>query len=113
MAWTLPGNRVFEQVTPVTLALSPVVSSWYDTTGFTSLLLSYVFTQSTGLTTPTIEGSFDGVTLDADMTYAALAASPQLTTGLLVAVLTPYIRFRFVQTTADSTRTKFFAQARA
>lgn len=113
MAQTQPGFRLFEQVTPVTVAGSPLVTAWFDTTGFTTLLLTYVFTNSTGTTTPTIEGSFDGATLDTDMAYAALAASPQITTGVSVVVITPFVRFRFVQATADATRTKFFAQARA
>jgi hypothetical protein len=113
MALTPPGWKVWEYVTPATVALSPIVSGWFDTTGYTNLLLSYVFTNSTGSTTPTIEGSFDGSTLDTDMTYAALAASPQLTTGLVVAVLTPFIRFRIVQATADATRTRMCVQARA
>jgi hypothetical protein len=108
-----PGDRVWEQVTPVTVAGSPVVTGWIDTTGFTTLLLTYVFTNSTGTTTPTIEGSFDGAAQDTDMTYAALAASPQITTGVQVTVLTPFVRFRIVQATADATRTKFFVQARA
>jgi len=108
-----PGDRIWGQVTPVTVALSPVVTGWFDTTGYTNLLLSYVFTNSTGLTTMTIEGSLDGATLDTDMTYAALAASPQLGAGLVVAVLTTYIRFRIVQATADATRTKVLVQARA
>lgn len=108
-----PGYRIFEQVAPATLAASPLVSGWFDTTGYTNLLLSWVFTNSTGTTTPSIEGSFDGSALDTDVTYAALAGASQLTTGLVVAVLTPYIRFRIVQITADATRTKFFAQARA
>ena len=112
MPWTLPGNRLWEWPTPVTVALSPVVSGWFDTTGFTNMLLSYVFTNTTGTTTPTIEGSFDGVNLDTDMTYAALAASPQLGAGLVIVVLTPYVRFRIVQATADATRTKIFVQAR-
>jgi hypothetical protein len=110
--FTLPGNRIWENSTPVTLALSPIVSGWYETTGFTNMLLSWVFTNSTGTTTPSIEGSFDGATLDTDMTYAALAGASQLTTGLVVAVLTPYVRFRIVQATADATRTKIFVQAR-
>lgn len=109
----LPGYRVFEQVAPATVAASPLVSGWLDTTGYTNLLLSWVFTNSTGTTTPSIEGSFDGATLDTDMTYAALAGASQLTTGLVVAVLTPFIRFRIVQATADATRTKLFVQARA
>ena len=112
MPFTLPGNRIWEMSTPATLALSPIVSGWYETTGFTNMLLSYVFTNSTGSTTLTVEGSFDGATLDTDVTYAALAASPQLGAGLVIAVLTPYVRFRVVQATADATRTKIFIQAR-
>lgn len=108
-----PGYRLFEQVTPATVAGSPVVTGWTDTTGFTTMLLTYVFTNSTGTTTATIEGSFDGATQDTDMAYAALAASPQITTGVSVAVLTPFVRFRIVQATADATRTKLFIQARA
>ena len=110
---TPPGYKVWEQTAAVTVAASPLVSAWFDTTGYTTLLLTYVFTNSTGTTTPTIEGSFDGSTLDTDMTYAALAASPQITAGVSVAVITPFIRFRVVQATADATRTKFCAQSRA
>ena len=110
---TPPGYKVWEQTAAVTVAASPLVSAWFDTTGYTTLLLTYVFTNSTGTTTPTIEGSFDGSTLDTDMTYAALAASPQITAGVSVPVITPFIRFRIVQATADATRTKFCAQSRA
>lgn len=110
---TPAGYKVWEQTAPVTVAGSPLVSAWFDTTGYTTLLLTYVFTNSTGTTTPTIEGSFDGSTLDTDMTYAALAASPQITTGVSVVVITPFVRFRIVQATADATRTKFCAQSRA
>ena len=103
-----PGFKVWEQVTPVTVASSPVVSGWFDTTGYTNLFISYVFTNSTGTTTLTVEGSFDGSTQETDITYAAVGATPAT-----VAVLTPYVRFRLVQATADATRTKAFAQARA
>ena len=110
---TLPGYKVWQQVAPVTVAASPLVSPWYDTTGYTTLLLMYVFTNSTGTTTLTLESSFDGSTQDTDMAYAALAASPQITTGVSVALLAPFVRFRIVQATADATRTKAYAQARA
>jgi hypothetical protein len=110
---TAPGYKIWEITAPVTVAASPVVTGWFDTTGYTTLLLTYVFTNSTGTTTPTIEGSFDGATLDTDMTYAALAASPQITAGVSVTVITPFVRFRIVQATADATRTKIHVQARA
>ena len=105
---TPPGNKVWDYVLPVTVAQSPVVSGWFDTSGYTNLFISYVFTNSTGTTTLTVEGSFDGSTQETDITYAALGATPAT-----VAVLTPFIRFRIVQATADATRTKACAQARA
>ena len=105
---TPPGYKVWDYITPATTALSPIVSGWFDTTGYTNLLISYVFTNSTGTTTLTVEGSFDGSTQETDITYAAVAATPAT-----VQVLTPYIRFRLVQATADATRTKACAQSRA
>lgn len=108
MPLTSPGYKVWEQQAPVTVAASPLVSQWFDTTGYTNLLISYVFTNSTGTTTLTVEGSFDGSTLESDITYAAVGATPAT-----VQVVTPYVRFRLVQATADATRTKALAQARA
>ena len=110
---TQPGFKVWQQIVTATVAASPIVSGWFDTTGYTNLLISYVFTNSTGTTTLTVEGSFDGSTQDTDMAYAALAASPQITTGVSVTVMTPFVRFRIVQATADATRTKAIAQAKA
>lgn len=108
MPLTPPGYKVWEQQAPVTVVASPLVSGWFDTTGYTNLLISYVFTNSTGTTTLTVEGSFDGSTQETDITYAAVAATPAT-----VQVVTPYVRFRIVQATADATRTKALAQARA
>jgi len=105
---TLPGYKVWDYVTPATTALSPIVSGWFDTTGYTNLLVSYVFTNSTGTTTLTVEGSFDGSAQETDITYAAVGATPAT-----VQVVTPFVRFRIVQATADATRTKALAQARA
>ena len=96
------------QIAPVTVAQSPLLSGWIDTTGYTNLLISYVFTNSTGTTTLTVEGSFDGSTLESDITYAAVGATPAT-----VQIVTPFIRFRIVQATADATRTKALAQSRA
>lgn len=105
---TPPGYKLWEYVTPATVALSPIVSGWFDTTGFTNILISYVFTNSTGGTTLTVEGSFDGSAQETDITYTAVPATP----GAVV-VLHPYIRFRIVQATADATRTKILVQTRA
>ncbi len=108
MPLTPTGWKVWEQVAPVTVAASPLVSPFFDTTGYTNLLISYVFTNSTGTTTLTVEGSFDGTTQETDIVYAAVGATPAT-----VQVTTPYVRFRIVQATADATRTKALAQARA
>ena len=109
MPVTNPGLKVFENTVPLTTAASPFVSNWYETTGYTSLLLAYVFT--TGTTVMTIEGSFDGSTLDSTMAYAALAAAPQ--TALVVPVMHTYVRFRIVQTISNATVTTVYVQARA
>ena len=111
MPFTLPGNRIWEWSTPLLVSASPLLSSatagWFDTTGYTQVLPSYKFTS--GTTVITAEGSFDGATLDADLTalYGAFPAS-----GTAFAVLSPYFRIRVVQTVADATVTKIFLQAR-
>ena len=106
---TLPGSKVWENTVPLTTAASPLVTGWFDTTGYTSLLLSYVFT--TGTTVFTIEGSFDGSTLDSTNAYASLAASPQ--TALVVTVMHTFVRFRIVQSVSNGTVTTVYAQSRA
>lgn len=103
-----PGWKLWEQTAPVTVAQSPLVSPWFDTTGFTNLFISYVFTNSTGTTVLTVEGSFDGSTQETDITYSAVGATPAT-----VAVLHPFVRFKLTQSTADATRTKVFCQVRA
>jgi hypothetical protein len=111
MAFTLPGNRIWEWQTLLTVAASPLLSSatagWFDTTGYTNVLPSYKFTS--GTTVITAEGSFDGSTLDADLTtlYGAFPAS-----GTSFPVLSPWFRIRIVQSVADATVTKVFLQAR-
>jgi hypothetical protein len=109
MAAISPGSKLWDTYTPLTVANSPLVTGWLDTDGFTNIVLAYVFTNSTGTTVMTVEGSNDEITLESTHAYAALAASPQ--TALLVPVMHDYIRFRIVQTTADATVTSVFAQA--
>ena len=108
MPLTLPGIKIWENTAPLTTAASPLVTNWIDTTGFTNVVLAYVFT--TGTTVMTIEGSFDSVNLDSTMPYAALAAAPQ--TALVVPVMHTFIRFRVIQTVANATVTTVYAQAR-
>lgn len=106
MPVTPPGYKVWENTTPLTTAASPLVSGWYDTTGYTQVLLTYVL--AGGTTALTVEGSFDGVNLDSTMTYSAVGASPATVT-----VQHSFIRFRVVQTVSNATTTTIFAQSRA
>lgn len=101
-----PGLRLFENVVPLTTAASPLASGWMDTTGFTSMLPYFTFTNTTGTTTFTVEGSFDGATQDTDITYSAPVS------GTAMDVKHPYVRFRLVQATANATATKVFVQSR-
>lgn len=103
---TLPGFKVWENTIPLATAASPLVSGWYDTTGYTDLLVCYVFT--TGTTVITVEGSFDGVNLDTTMTYPSVGTSPAT-----VIVQHTFIRFRVIQTISNATVTTVYAQARA
>ena len=112
---TPPGYKVWDNVAPLTTAASPLVSAWFDTTGYTTLLLLAVIVNSTGTTTLTVEGSFDGVTLDTTMTYADTGlpvTASNAPAGLAVVVKHTFIRFRVVQATANATTSTFFVQSR-
>jgi hypothetical protein len=103
----LPGYRVAEYLTPVTVAASPVVGPWVETSGFTQALGWLAV--AGGTTVVTVEYGTDGATADADFTPVTI------TPGAVAAfnVLGPYLRFRIVQSTADATKTKLYLQARA
>ncbi len=115
MPVTYPGFKVWENTVPLTTAASPLVSPWYDTTGYTTLLLACVIANSTGTTTITVEGSFDGVTLDSTMTYADTGlpvTASNAPAGLTVVVKHTFVRFRVVQATANATTTTIYVQSR-
>lgn len=107
MAALAPGSKIWGTVAPLTVAASPLVTSWFDTDGYTNIVLAYIFTG--GTTVMTVEGSGDAESLEATHAYAALAASP--VTALVVPVMHDFIRFRLVQSVADATVTTVFAQA--
>jgi hypothetical protein len=108
---TPPGDKVWANTTALTTAASPLVTVWFDTTGYTSLLLSAVFT--TGTTTFTIEGSFDGSALDSTMTYTPAVVASTGVAGTVFVVQHPFVRFRVIQTVSNATVTTIFIQARA
>ena len=106
---TLPGYKIWENTAAaLTTAASPLVSGWFDTTGYTNLIINFVFT--TGTTALTVEGSFDGATLDSTMTYSAVS-----TTATVVPVQHTFVRFRVVQTVSNATQatTVYNVQSRA
>jgi hypothetical protein len=87
------------------------VSGWYDTTGYTTLLVACAF--AGGTTTLTVEGSFDGATQDTTMTYGTGITASNFPTPAQVAVQHSFVRFRVVQATANATTTTIFVQSRA
>lgn len=89
----------------VTVAASPFVTPWFDTSNFSQIVPMFV--AAGGTTAVTAEGSFDGVNLDADISYGAA-----LTSGTPVTVLSPFIRLKWTQTVADATKSKIFVHSR-
>ena len=112
MPVTPPGFKIFESTAVLAVASPAVLSGFYDTTGYTTILLSAVIANSTGSTTFTIEGSFDGSTLDSTMTYTPAVTASTGVAGTAFVVQHPYIRFRIVQATANATTSTFFVQSR-
>jgi len=113
VAVTNPGYKVWENTVPVTTGASPLVTGWYETTGYTTLLICAVIANSTGSTTLTVEGSFDGATLDSTMTYTPAITASTASAGAAMVVQHTFVRFRVVQATASATTTTIYVQARA
>jgi hypothetical protein len=84
-------------LTPVATAASPLVSPWLQVPENMGSVLP-VFLFAGGTSTNTLEGSFDGATLD-----TTLPAYAAMTTGTALLVRHPYIRWRTVQTVGDAT----------
>lgn len=82
----------------LTVAASPLLSGWLDVSGYAQILPFFAF--AGGTSTHSIEGSFDGVSPDADFGYAAP------TSGTPFNVLSPFLRWKTVQTVADATKSK-------
>lgn len=112
MPYTPPGSKIWENTTALTVGNPAVLTGFYDTTGWTQILLSAVIANSTGTTTFTIEGSFDGSTLDSTMVYTPSVVASTGVAGTAFVVQHPYIRFRVVQATATATTSTFFVQSR-
>lgn len=88
----------------LTVAASPLLSAWLDVSGFGKIMPWFAF--AAGTSTHSIEGSWDAVTADADFAYTAP------TSGTEFNVVSPFIRWRTVQTVADATKSKIYLLAR-
>jgi hypothetical protein len=108
---TPPGYEIWEN--PAVLGIGTVLSGFFDTTGYTNLFIEAVIANSTGTTTFTIEGSFDGTTLDATMPYTPAVTASTGVAGTVFAVQHPFVRFRVVQATAGATTSTFSVKSRA
>jgi hypothetical protein len=89
----------------ITVAASPLVSPWIEVPHTSQVVVAFAFAGGTSV--HSFEGSFDGVTVDADITYSAPS------TGTVVNVVHPYFRWKTVQTVADATKSKVVLKARA
>lgn len=59
-----------------------------------------------GTTVYGLQGSWDGVTLDADFVYGAPVS------GTPITLLSPFVRFTITQTVADATKSKVYLRQR-
>jgi hypothetical protein len=101
------GNVIWETITPVTQAASPVLGPWVETAGCTQALGWLAV--AGGTTVVTLEYGTDGSTADADFTPVTIAAGVNVPFNLYGR----FCRVRIVQTVADATKTKLYLQAKA
>src|SRR6185503_18409194 len=101
------GDTIWETVTPVTTALSPVLGPWVETSGVTQALGWLAV--AGGTTVVTVEYGTDGSTADADFTPVTIAAGANVPFNLYGR----YARVRIVQTASDATKTKLYLCAKA
>lgn len=101
------GDVIAETTTPLTVANSPFLSPWVETTGCTQALGWLAV--AGGTTVVTVEYSTDGSTADADFTAVTISAGANAPFNLLGR----YCRAKIVQSAADATKTKLYLQAKA
>lgn len=89
----------------LTVAASPLLSPWVQVSDDMSQVVPF-FAFTGGTSVHSIEGSFDGVTLDSSITYTA----PTTATGF--AVQHPFIRWRTVQTVGTATVASVYLRAK-
>src|SRR5258708_34493328 len=102
---TPAGYTIFEST--AVLGVGTVLSPFADTTGFTNMFLECVIANSTGTTTFTIEGSFDGTTLDATMPYTPAGTASSGVAGAGFGGQPPVVRVRVRRARPGATATAF------
>jgi hypothetical protein len=102
-----PATVLWALTVPVTVAASPLTSPWFNMDGVGQV---YVISVAVGGTTAlTLEWSFDGSTVDSDITPTSVAVSLAMTAR---DVLAPFMRVKWTQTTANATTSKLVLRAR-
>jgi hypothetical protein len=101
------GDTIWETLTPVTVAASPVLGPWVETSGCTQALGWLAV--AGGTTVVTVEYGTDGTTADADFTPVTIAAGANVPFNLYGR----FARVRITQSVADATKTKLYLQAKA
>lgn len=109
---TYPGYKIWENTAPLTVGTTQ--SAWYDTTGYTTLIVSAAIANSTGTTSFTVQGSYDGATQDTTLPYStAITASTPAGAPPSYVVQHTFVRFQVVQATATATTSTFYVQSKA
>jgi hypothetical protein len=111
---TPPGYKIIENTALLTTA--GYTSPWFDTTGYTTLLVAAAIANSTGTSSIAVQGSFDGSTLDGTITYADTGLPISASTafgGVSVTVKHTFIRIVWTQATATATTSTLYVQSRA
>jgi len=99
------SRQLWVYTTPViTVAASPLLGPWIDVSGYAQIFPWFAF--AGGTSTHSIQGSFDGVSADADFAYGAPVS------GTAFSVLSPWLRWSTVQTVADATKSKIVLASR-
>jgi hypothetical protein len=101
------GDTIWENTAPVTMAMSPLLSPWFETSGVTQALGWLAV--AGGTTVVTLEYGTDGSAADADFTPVTISAGANTPFNLLGR----FCRVRIVQTVADATKTKLYLCAKA
>ena len=114
MPVTPPGYKIWENTAPLNIGSPAVLSGWYDTTGYTTLLVTAAITNgASGTTAFTVEGSYDGSAQDSTLAYGTSISASTPAGGTTYTIQHTYVRFRVVVAVANATVSTFYVQSKA